>query len=62
MLTGVNMETKGEFRECALNRSIQLAKAQVQSCQQTCFNFRVLGFPIPNTHPLTYGKSSAGGW
>ena len=39
------METKGGFRECALNRSIQLAKAHVQSCQQTLlFNFRVLSF------------------
>ena len=38
MLTRVNMETRGGFRECALNRSIQLAKAHVQSCQQTCYS------------------------
>ena len=38
MLIRVNMETKGGFRECALNRSIQLAKAHVQSCQQTCYS------------------------
>ena len=45
MLTGVNMETKGGIRERALNRSIQLAKPT-----NMLFNFRILGFPIPNTH------------
>ena len=38
MLTRVNMEIKGGFRECALNRSIQLAKVHVQSCQQACYS------------------------
>ena len=38
VLTGVNMETKGGFREHTINRGIQLAKAHVQSCQQTCYS------------------------
>ena len=41
MLTGVNMETKGEFRECALNRS-KSACAQLPT--NMLFNFTVLGF------------------
>ena len=35
MFTGVNMETKGGLRKCALNRNTQLAITHVQGCQQT---------------------------
>ena len=45
MLTRVNMQTKGGFRECALNRSIQLAKAYgAGSCQQGDRVFGTVGF------------------
>ena len=50
MLTGVNMKTKGGFKECTLKKGIQLAKSYMYAGLpiNMLFNFKVIGFKQRN--------------